>query len=276
MSRTPAFDRRRALQGLGVAGLAVAASGLTACATRPAGPPPPPPAPLNRLAVLPVVMTPPRDRSRSGYVAPVAIYGGVQGGSNNGAVVAGVLVVGLVALAIGANQAQNAKILAQSVTALNLDPAGHLDRELVPLLDQRGLPLERITDARLADDLRQGRGTNALPPGVDALLDVRVQDCGFSSSLRFGYTPHLGVQARLLSPSTGETLEEFNYWADARDGKGDPRFIKTPESLNFKSPELIGQQVPRVREDLDRVFDRVLQVLIDDVQRRVLGQPRLA
>lgn len=258
---------------------AAAALPLAGCASKPAGPPPPPPPPpkpLANIGVLPVLLQLPDDQ-RAGFGAPG--YGGayVHAGPpiSAGAAVA-TLGVALIAMAIMSHRAQKRRDLDAAVADLAFDPAKALDDGLAGALQKRQVVLTRIEDPVLAAEIRSG-SMGRLPPGVDALLDVRVTEAGYFSSMRAGgYSPLLNVSATLLPPvKDGEELEGFGYYADWRDGGKDSRWFTTPATLTVDEIDKISSQSQALREGLAAVVARVLERIADDVQRRAAGQHRV-
>lgn len=268
--------RRGWLRAAATLTFAAAVLPLTGCASKPAGPPPPPPKPLAHIGVLPVLLQLPADQG-AGFGARG--HGGVYVHSgppiSAGAAVA-TLGVGLIAMAIMADRAQKRRDLDAAVADLAFDPAKALDEGLAGALQKRQVVVTRIEDPVLAAEIRSG-SMERLPPGVDALLDVRVTEAGYFSSMRAGgYSPMLNVSASLLPPvKGGEELEAFGYYADWRDGGKDSRWFKTPAALTVDQIDKIRSQSQLLRDGLVAVVARVLERMADDVQRRAAGQPRV-
>jgi hypothetical protein len=265
--------------------LAAGAVAIEGCASRSAEPPQPvePRKPIGLLAVLPVSM--PLSESNTGFgaarvplVVPIVVAtpGPAQGGLSPGQAAATTVFAAAIAVGIQSYRRARQEALDEALAQIAFDPAAYIESRLVTALEQQQMPLVRITDPQIAEDLRAGR-FEGLPAGVDAILDVRIPESGYYSSFRAGgYSPMLLIRASLLRPvAEAEPLDEFQYYADWRDAGRDRRWITTPKSMLFPDAGALKANAPRARADLMSVADRMVALMVEDVKRAAAGQARV-
>lgn len=251
--------------------------GLQGCASRPEVPPEPP-KPISLLAVLPVEMT--ADEANAGFgaagsgvVVPIVVPSG--GGISSRDAIGAAVIGAAIAVGIQASSRERKERLRDAVSAVAFDPAAEMESRLAPALEKRQVRLVRITDPQVVAAVRAGQ-FEGLPEGVDAILDVRITESGYYSSMRAGgFSPMLNVTANLLAPKTGaDALDEFGYYADWRDGGKDRRWITTPKSLTFSETEMLKADAENVRAGLAQIVEQMVDLMSDDVQRHASGQLR--
>jgi hypothetical protein len=256
---------------------AVAGSLLTiaGCATRPAEPPKPP-KPISLLAVLPV--SAPISKTNTGFGSagpPVVIPtgpGAVSAGAYGGALLGSLIVYGF-----QANKQNEREAIYDALSHVNFDAAAEIDSRLTPALEQAQVRLVRITDPAIAFDVRAGK-LDGLPAGVDAILDVTVEESGYYHSMRAGgYSPMLQLKATLHSPESDDVDldDDFGYYADWRDGGKDKRWVTTPKSMTFASVDLLKAGSTDVRAGLEKVVDQLVTLMVLDVQHHTPVKPRV-
>ncbi|HEX5093646.1 MAG TPA: hypothetical protein VFV84_13250, partial [Burkholderiales bacterium] len=186
----------------------------------------------------------------------------------------------IVALAIATGIQSYSRVrkeaLQEALAEIAFDPATHVGSSLVTTLEQLQVPVVRITDPDVAVDVRAGK-FDGLPAGVDAVLDIRIPESGYYSSFRAGgYSPMLLIRASLLRPEVGaEPLDEFQYYADWRDGGRDRRWITTPQSMLYPDPGALKANAARARAGLVTVADQMVALMAEDVRRAAAGQARV-
>jgi len=252
---------------------------VAGCASRPAEPP----KPINLLAVLPAWA--PVTDSNLGFgssgpsvvVVPIVVPSGSQGSgiSTGGAVAAGVITSAVI-YGMQESKRKGREALAEALSHIHFDAAAEVDSRLIPALEQRQVRLVRITDPNIIWGVRNGR-FDGLPEGVDAILDVRITESGYYSSTRAGgYSPMLLITANLLPPvAKAESLDEFSYYADFRDGGKDRRWITTPTSMTFATVELLKAGAGDARAGLSTVVDQMVALMVEDLQRHARGELRV-
>ena len=266
-------------------GVVVLVSGvlvLHGCASRPAEPPEPL-KPIKLLAVLPVSM--PISDFNTGFgatgrqgmpivlvPAEAASYGGVSAGET---AALSVLAYAIASGIQSSNQRRRDE-LAQALSLVNFDAAAQIESKLLPALERRQVPLVRITDPQVAAEVR-ARRFQGLPAGVDAILDIRIPESGYYYSFRAdAYSPMLLVTASIFAPDArSDSLEEFSYYADLRDGAGDRRWITTPQSMTFSEIDGLKASAVWVRAGLRAVVDQMVALMAEDVHRRMVAKPRV-
>jgi hypothetical protein len=257
--------------------LAVVGSLLTieGCATRPAEPPKPP-KPISLLAVLPV--SAPISKSNTGFGSagsPVVIPtgpGAVSAGAYGGALLGSLIVYGF-----QANKQNEREAIYDALSHVNFDAAAEIDSRLTPALEQAQVRLVRITDPAIAFDVRVGK-LDGLPAGVDAILDVTVEESGYYHSMRAGgYSPMLQLKATLHSPESDDVDldDDFGYYADWRDGGNNKRWVTTPKSMTFASIDLLKVNSADVHAGLGKVVDQLVTLMVLDVQHHTPVKPRV-
>lgn len=262
----PRASRRRVvLGGLGL----VTAPWLTACANRP---PPPPPKPFSLLAVLPVAMAPP-SKSNQGfggnyvYVSPT--------GAPVGPAVAGAVIGLLLVAAIESKRKVDHDAMQRALSAVAFDPAAAVQKHVMAALAQRELRMVTIEDMQVAAAIRDG-DIRGLPPGVDAILDVTIQESGFYDSMRAGgFSPMLNLWASVRAAAPGaDELDGFTYYADWRDGGKDRRWVTTPQSMTFATTDDLERRASEARAGLDQISLQLASLMADDLQRHSQGLSR--
>lgn len=257
--------------------LAVVGSLLTieGCATRPAEPPKPPKL-ISLLAVLPV--SAPISKSNTGFGSagpPVVIPtgpGAVSAGAYGGALLGSLIVYGF-----QANKQNEREAIYDALSHVNFDAAAEIDSRLTPALEQAQFRLVRITDPKIALDVRAGK-LDGLPAGVDAILDVTVEESGYYHSMRAGgYSPMLQLKATLHAPEADDVDldDDFGYYADWRDGGNNKRWVTTPKSMTFASVDLLKADSTDVRAGLEKVVDQLVTLMVLDVQHHTPVKPRV-
>ena len=271
---------RSVIVWLAAAGLLV----IEGCATRPAEAPKPP-KPLALVAVLPAWA--PASESNAGFgsapqglVLPIVVpvpagSDALSPGTTAAAVVAGVLASAFI-FHFQEDSRRERKALNEALSRISFDTAAEVDSRLAPALERRQVRVVRVTDPDIAAEARVGR-FDRVPPGVDAILDVRVSESGYYSSLRAGgYSPKLLLKVALRVPVANvDNLAEFSYYADFRDGGKDRRWVTTPQSLTFPTVDQLGACSTDIRAGLARVVDQLVELMAQDLERRATGQPRI-
>lgn len=267
------MQRRMALSrvvGLMAGGLGLVAFG--GCASRAPAPPAAPPKPLRLVAVMPVTQRTLVENTGFGAraVVPVVVpvNTGQRGSGGSAAAAVGVGLVGLaVAYGVASRQRSERAALLDALSAVDFDPAGHVNQRLADVLAQRGVQVVRVTDPDVAAEVWSGQ-FGRLPPGVDAVLDVSVLESGYYSSMRAGgYSPQLHLRAVLLpTVPDAEELASFSYYADWRDAGKETRWVTTPKALTFEKLEGLKAEAASVRAGLGEVADRLVGMVVGDVQ----------
>jgi hypothetical protein len=260
---------------------AVAVSLLTldGCATRPAEPPKPP-KPISLLAVLPVFA--PISESNTGFGsarqpmgAPIGLPGPPFGAVSGADFAAGIIGEAMV-YGFRAYRQKERDALVEALYPVHFDAAAEIDARLAPALEQAQVRLVRITDPKIALDVRDGK-LDGLPAGVDAILDVIIDESGYYSSMRAGgYSPMLRIKATLHAPvADADDLDDFRYYADWREGGKDKRWVTTPKSMTFASVDLLTAGSTDVRAGLEKVMDQLVALMVQDLQHHAEGKPRV-
>lgn len=277
--------RRRVLRSALVWAFVAGLLTVEGCATHPAEPPKPP-KPINLLAVLPV--SAPVSESNTGFgsapqgiilpiVVPVASgsQDSLSPGTAAAAVAAGVVVSAFI-YRFRENSRREREALDEALSHVNFDAAAEVDSRLAPALERRQVRLVRVADPHIASDVRAGK-FDGLPVGVDAILDVRVSESGYYSSWRAGgYSPMLLLRATLLAPAANaDSLGEFSYYADFRDGGKNKRWITTSKSLTFPTVDLLRASSADARAGLAKVADQLVELMVQDLQRHAAGKLRI-
>jgi hypothetical protein len=252
---------------------AVAGSLLTiaGCATRPAEPPKPP-KPISLLAVLPVSAPIRESNTGFGSAPPPVVLGATSAGAFGGALLASAIVYGF-----QANKQNEREALYEALSHVKFDAAAEIDSRLAPALEQAQFRLVRITDPKIALDVRAGK-LDGLPAGVDAILDVTVEESGYYHSMRAGgYSPMLQLKATLHAPEADDVDldDDFGYYADWREGGKDKRWVTTPKSMTFASVDLLKAGSTDVRAGLEKVVDQLVTLMVLDVQHHTPVKPRV-
>jgi hypothetical protein len=248
------------------------------CASRP---PAAPPRPVSLLAVLPAAPAAVPQGSGFGARSPgvVAVPPAPRGASSSSGAAA-VIGAGLIAAAIvytvGESKRKEREALTDALADVNFDPLEQLNQRLCDSLEQNQVRIVRITDVHAAAELRAGR-FDALPAGVDAILDVTVEESGFYSSSRAGgYSPMLHVVASMRSPTPeSKPLDTFSYYADWREGGKDTRWVTTPKEMTFESVEKLKAGSSTARQGLEKVVEQFVVMMSQDVARHTAGQMRV-
>ena len=276
--------RRRALRGVIVWVVAAGLLVVEGCATRPAEPPEPP-KPLALLAVLPVSAPPSEANAgfgsmQQGMILPIVVPvpsgpDSLSPGTTAAAVAAGVLASAFINQ-FRENSRRERKALNEALSRVNFDAAAEVDSRVAPALERRQVRVVRITDPDIAAEVRAGK-FDRMPPGVDAILDMRVTESGYYSSMRAGgYSPMLLIEVALRAPvAKADNLDEFSYYADFRDGGKDRRWVTTPKSMTFPTVDRLGASATEVRAGLASVVDKMVELMVQDLERRAAGKPRI-
>ena len=230
---------------------------IAGCATRPAEPPKPPKL-ISLLAVLPV--SAPISESNTSF------------GSYDGALLSSLIFYGFEAY-----KQKERNALDEALSHVRFDAAAEIDARLAPALAQAKIRLVRITDPAIALDVRAGK-IDGLPAGVDAILDVTVEESGYYHSMRAGgYSPMLQLKATLHSPVADDVDldDDFGYYADWRDGGNNKRWVTTPKSITFASIDLLEVNSADAHAGLGKVVDQLVALMVLDVQRHTVVKPRV-
>lgn len=213
-------------------------------------------APILKLAVLPVAPT--YVDTESGYQAtygmPVVVPTNPRpGGADVGTAIGVGLIMGTAAAIVGHESDKRRVELNKAVSSIGFHPADLLNRQLQVRLEQAGVKVVSEADA-------------------DAILAVYVSEVGYSHSWRAGgYTPYLGIIARLTSSADNQELESLSYWSDWRESKHDRRWITAPASLTFTSFDDLKANADNARTGMEAMLDRIVSQLVQDVKRRADG-----
>lgn len=253
---------------------------LSACANRQAKPPEPL-QPIARIAVLPAIATaaPSPDLAQNGqprYQGPMVLTG--PGGralspADAARVGVGVAVVALVDNAIRSSRAEREAALANAVRAVDFRPAESLNSRLLARLKESGLNVEPIQDSPMVRSAREEGTYKAIANGADAVLDVRVGEYGYYSSMRAGgVSPMLTITTYLMSPATDEDQGGFTYYSDWRESK-DSRWFTSPRHLTFADAADLVAHGDMAREGLEDILDKMIAKIVADTKRRAEGQP---
>jgi hypothetical protein len=256
------------LGGLGLA----AAPWLTACANRP---PPPPPKPVSLLAVLPVAGVPVSDKN-PGFGKTSDVYVPYTPGVPPAAALAGGLIgIALVAV-VEYKLRKQREALQQALSLVAFDPAAAVQMRIEAALQQRAVRCVAIADPALAAAMRDGR-IEGLPDGVDAILDISVEESGYYSSTRAGgLSPMLNLSASVRAATPGaDELDGFTYYADWRDAGKEKRWVTTPRALTFENAEELGKHADEARTGLEDVTEKLVAMIADDLQRHASGLARI-
>jgi hypothetical protein len=119
--------------------------------------------------------------------------------------------------------------------------------------------------------------TESVPPELDAILDVKVVEAFFATSWRSsGYSPTINVSAFVKDPRAEmDEVMGYTYYAENRDWGKQRRQFMVPENLTFARASDIRANPERVQEGLERVIERIVGLIVDDVHRHCMGQAPL-
>jgi hypothetical protein len=266
-------DMRPSRRHLVLGGLGLAVAGvpwLTACANRP---PPPPPKPVSLLAILPVAMEPVSEKNPGfGAQVPYVSTPGVP----LGPALAGGLIAAVLVIAIESKRRKDREALQQALSQVAFDPAAAVQRRIEATLAERSVQTVAITDPALAAAIRNGQ-VEGLPAGVDAILDIGVQESGYYHSTRAGgFSPMLNLWASVRAATPGaDELDGFSYYADWRDAGKERRWVTTPKSTTYATEVDLGEHGEQARAGLEEVTEKLVAMMADDVQRHAQGQRRI-
>jgi hypothetical protein len=103
---------------------------------------------------------------------------------------------------------------------------------------------------------------------------VKVVEAFYSTSWRSsGYSPTINVSAVVKDPRAEmDEVMGYTYYADNRDWGKQRRQFTVPENLTFARASDIRANAGLVQEGLDRVLDRIVGLIVDDVHRHCMGQ----
>ena len=148
-----------------------------------------------------------------------------------------------------------------------------LNERLLTELRARNLSVLSMADPTLVREVRS-RDTQSIPPEVDAILDVKLVQACFATSWRSsGYSPTINVNAVVKDSHAGmDELMGYTYYADNRDWGKQRRQFTVPANLTFKQTGDISANAVVVKEELERVIDRIVGLIVDDVHRHCTGQ----
>jgi hypothetical protein len=263
--------------------VAATTGSLSGCASQGPHKPEPPPKPLKLLSVLPVVSKVAAESSGFGgphYAGATVIYVPTTRGSYNAgaAIVAGLLVAGIGYAIQGARRSERERLMA-AVAEVAFDPIAQFQQLVPQLLSQRGVGLVMPSDAPKGDATKDEAATNqaAKPDATaepDARLTLSILDQGYYlSSGKGGYSPMLHVLAE-LHETTGknELINSYYYYADLRSKPRDPRWVTTPPEITFESIDLLKANAAAARAGLQRVVERMSELIATDIGRRARGE----
>ena len=258
--------RRVVLGGLGLA----AAPWLTACANRP---PPPPPKPFTLLAVLPVTVAPVSEKN-PGFGAQYTYV--ATPGVPLGPALAGGLIAGVLVYAIESKRQKDRQALQKALSQVAFDPGAAVERRVAAALAQRNVQTVAITDPALAAAVRDGK-VEGLPAGVDAILDIGIDESGYYHSTRAGgFSPMLNMWASVRAATPGtEELDSFSYYADWREAGKEVRWVTTPSSTTYATVEELGDHGDEARAGLEDVTDKLVAMMAEDLLRHSQGLRRV-
>jgi hypothetical protein len=234
------------------------------------------PTPIRLLAVLPVAPLAEGESVGFGGQRPGTVVVPVAAPSAGAAAAA--IGVGIVVAAVvqSARDEKHRERLAlkEAMDVLSFDIAAQADQHLAAALQQHpGVVVVFVRDPALAAAVRAGR-FDGLPAGVDAYLDISVDEAGFEKSRRAGgYAPvvNLGLTIRPLNEQ-GDDLASFVYYADTRDGGRNKRWWTTPPSMTFKTLDALKADAPAVRAGLDALLQQMSVSMARDISRRAAGE----
>jgi hypothetical protein len=240
--------------------LAVALSG---CANRQ---PPEPIRPLAKIALLPMTYPQARDGWRppgAGYVSPQPMSPGAA---------AGVIGIGLIALAVTSAKQQETDKLAAAVAAVGFDPVPRFNERLLQRLEAAGLQIVRISDTE-ARALRDEGDYTPLATRADAVLDPQLSDVGYYDAGRGrGLSPMLGMTLTINTTGVNYNSLWFEYWADWRSEPKNTRWLTTPPTQSYADPAALTANAADARAGLEATLDRLIDRIVDDVKLRAAGQ----
>jgi hypothetical protein len=278
---------RRKLLCFGATSLVAATTGtLSGCASRGPHEPEPPPKPLKLLSMLPVESKVAVESSGFGgprYPGTTVIYVPTPRGSYNAgaAIGAGLLIAGI-GYAVQESRRKERERLMAALAEVAFDPIAQFQQRVPQLLSQRGVALVKPSDAPKGDAPKDETTTSqaakpdapAEPAEPDARLTLSILDQGYYlSSGKGGYSPMLYVLAE-LHETTGknELIDSYYYYADLRSKPGDPRWVTTPPEITFDSVEQLQANAAAARAGLQRVVERMSEMIATDVGRRARGE----
>jgi len=254
---------------------------ISGCASAPPKPQEPLP-PISGMAVLPVIVEVVAEDPAAIRNAPrrsptpVVVPGGQHlGGGDVAAAVLGVGLVAAVDSAVRGHLAGRAADLAEAVSSIEFRPAEILNAELPERLRRRGLNIALVTDGDPVRTARSEGQFKAVANGSPAVLDVRVGEHGYFSSLRAGgVSPFITITAALISADTGEELDSFYYYADWREKPKDPRWFAAPKSMIYADAADLAAHADEARAGLETLLQNMLEKIADDIDRRAKGEAR--
>jgi hypothetical protein len=270
-------NRRDILRNAGAVSLAAGAGPLLqACASAPSAPEPPPKqvALLGMLPVGPKVVAPGHGPRMTADLGSLEIVPGRPPSNRNEVVgfvaaLIGIVIVGSVIGAVrGADWGTESKI-----QPLGVDVVAMLNERLLTQLRARHLSVLSMADPTLARQARGGN-TKAVPPEVDGILDVTVVEAFYATSWRSsGYSPTINVLGVVTDPRAEmDEVMGYTYYADNRDWGKQRRQFTMPENLTFARASDIRANAGLVQEGLERVLNRIVELIVDDVHRHCTGQ----
>lgn len=263
-------DLRSSRRSLVLGGLGMAAAPwFTACANRA---PPPPPKPFRQLAVLPPTLAPGSERNPGfgGGFMYVQGSGGITTGQTVGANLAGALLV--IALESGRLSARDA--MRRALRAVAYDVGTAVQQQVAAALAQREVSMVNIEDLAIGTAARHGY-VRDLPPEVDAMLDITIEESGFFDSRGAGgWSPVLNLWVRVRSTEPGvDDPDGVTYYADWRGSDKDKRWLSTPKAMVFKTVGDLERGAADARSGLDQIVQRLSGLVADDLQRHYRGLP---
>jgi hypothetical protein len=257
--------------------LMLVAIGLTACAAhRPPAVPPGLP-PVDRVALLPVLMDSQVyeaevfENEHSNVVA-TASRGSTAGTVGNPSAVG----LGALPAYFAEKSRERQAELDQAWATVEFHPRERVDAELRRLLLERG-----VATVGLADPLhhlhhaRQNGNFLEWQQQADAVLDIRILDVGYYRS-GSNYSPMLGVYAALVRTAYPEENGGTDYWFDSRPSKGDPNAFVFPPTMVFKSLDDLRSNATDVHAEMDKALVQIVEKLVADLQAKVRMKPLAA
>lgn len=159
------------------------------------------------------------------------------------------------------------KELAARLAALSVNASEMVVQSVLQAAKTREINVIAIDSKPIAEALREQVDFKVIPPDIDGILDINILSAGYYSSDRAsGYTPAIYLNSKLWSVALkGKAVQYYDYNADFRDAKGDPRFFTASPTLIVKSPDEFSARAGELREGVRLLVSRLTEALIADV-----------
>lgn len=161
--------------------------------------------------------------------------------------------------------------ISQALQATEFVPAAEWTRAFRAACAARAVPIKPVDDPVASERSRNDWDFASLPAGLDAVLSVQLDHCGYYfEKSAGGLTPSLYVSGTLLSTTNGGSrLERYNYESDYRASDGDRHFITAPPTLVMTSLDQVKAKAAEIRAGMQLLMETVASRLAEDIDRTV-------